>query len=86
LTKRDPLRDHVSELPVSPVRDDHACKFQLSVDIGEINGVSTTVEVCMCPKSKKKFESVTCGEFLEIVRTKYNQYIDLNIGKHLNVA
>lgn len=58
------------------------------VDIGPINGTSTTLEVCMCPKTKrvKKVENLTCGDLLEIVRAKYSQYLDMHIGKQIDVA
>ena len=42
----------------------------------------------MCSKATydKKPEHITCGDFLDIVRIKYSQYLDMHIGVHIDVA
>lgn len=79
-TLHDLIDSDQDSLVIEPSLQDHKCTKLIYIDIGKINNCRPALEVCMCPVgSKERSKSVlnlTCNDFLEIVRTKYNEYID----------
>lgn len=61
-------------------KEDHHCKRLILVDIGVISGTRSCLEVCMCSsgtsKRGRRADSMTCGDFLELVRAKYSTYVE----------